>query len=288
MNKIYLIAGLKVELTGDRTVEQVSNLPGFDIFEIADAGKPNIDIHIHMDRDIDSAFLTGIYHIHRFKVLDIDHYFSIYEEGYLYEMYKQDGSKIISIVYNPQGNIVYTSTSHCPIWTKYALWVAFTLSATKKKILPIHASSIVKDSKAVLFLGESGTGKSTHSRLWLQYIENSYLLNDDSPLLRIEDDMILIYGSPWSGKVHCYKQEAVPLKAMVRISQYPENKIQSAGILASIGAIQPSFPPFLAYDELYSEKVIHMIDHIIKEIPVYKLECRPDKQAAEVAYTAIY
>lgn len=288
MKKVYSIAGLIVELTGQRTLQQVAELPGFDIFEMDDYPKTNIDIHIYMDKIIDTAKLTSIYNIHTFRVLGVNHFFSLCKEGYLYEMYKPDGSKIISLLYDLSGSSVYTSSSNCEMWIKYAMWVAFTLPAANRKILPIHASAIVKDSKAILFLGESGTGKSTHSRLWLQHIGNSYLLNDDSPMLRLMDNMILIYGSPWSGKVHCYKQEAAPLKAMARINRYPENKISCSNKLASIGAIQPSFPPFLAYDWRYSGIMIRMIDRIVRDIPIYELKCRPDKQAAETAYAKIY
>lgn len=288
MKKTYSIASLMIELTGEQTLRQVMELPGFDMFEVNNENETNIDIHIHMDTDIDAASFTDINYIRRFQVLDIKHSFSICGEEYLYEMHKQNGSNIVSIVYNPQGNEVFMSSCNCQALLKYAIWVAYVLSAAGKQVLPIHASSIVKDSEAVLFLGESGTGKSTHTGLWLQYIENSCLLNDDSPLLCVRDGKILVCGSPWSGKTHCYKQKTVPLKAIVRLSQYSENKINCTNKLASIGAIQPSFPPFLAYDGLFSEKVICIIDKILKETPIYELKCRPDKQAAMVAYTTIY
>ncbi|MDU1891685.1 MAG: hypothetical protein E6767_13435 [Dysgonomonas sp.] len=288
MKKLYSIAGLNVEITGDKTLKQVVGLPGFNIFEIDYQKETNIDIHIHLDKDIDITQLTNINKIYYSKILDIKHSFFEHKDGFLYEMYKLDGSKIVSIIYNAESNNVLMSPCCCELSLKYAMWVAYTLSAIKMKVLPMHASSIVKDSGAVLFLGESGTGKSTHTRLWLQYIENSYLLNDDSPLLRIENNEIFIYGSPWSGKTHYYSRESFPLKAIVRLSQFPENRMILPNKLVSIGAIQPSFPPFFAYNEQFSEKIIQTIDKIINEIPVYELKCRPDKQAAETAYAAIY
>lgn len=288
MRKTYSIAGLKVELTGEGTMQQLTKLPGFHIFEIDDPNETNIDIFIHMDRNIDTAYFTEVHHIHRFKVLDIEHSFSTCKEGYLYEMHHQDGNKIVSIIYNSDSNNVLMSSCNCPMSIKYSMWIAYSLPAIKKKVVPIHASTIVKDTEAVLFLGESGTGKSTHTRLWLQYIENTYLLNDDAPLLRIENDKIFVCGSPWSGKTHCYQQEIVPLKAIVRLSQYPENKISRSNKLNSIGVIHPSFPPFLAYDELFSEEIISYIDKILKDTSVYELKCRPDRIAAEVAYDIIY
>lgn len=288
MKRIYSIAGLIVEITGEQTLQWMADLPGFNVFEIKDQNDTDIDIRIYADENIDTTDFAGIYQIHYTEVLGVKYTFSICKNGYLYEMYKEDGDKIVSIIYNSQTNNVFVSSFGSELYIKYAMWVAYSLPAIEKKVLPIHASTIVKDSEAILFLGESGTGKSTHTKLWMKYIENSYLLNDDSPLLRIENDEIFVYGSPWSGKTHCYQQKMVPLKAIVRLSQYPDNIISNSNKLASIGAIQPSFPPFLAYDKLLSEKVIHIMDKIINSIPIYGLKCRPDKQAAEAAYTEIY
>ncbi|WP_051697988.1 hypothetical protein [Prevotella sp. 10(H)] len=288
MKKIYSIADLNVELNGEQTLQRVIDLPGFDIFEIENPGQENVDIRILMDRDIDTANLIEICPIHRFKVLDVDHCFSAHRDGYCFEMHRLDKSRIVSITYNPHENIVFMSPCDCNMSIKYAVWIAYLLAAVNRNVIPIHASAIVKNSQAVLFLGESGTGKSTHTRLWLQYIEDSHLLNDDSPLLCIKNDKILAYGSPWSGKTDCYKQEIFPLKAIVRLKQYPENVMTRFGKLKSIGAIQPSFPPFLAYDEFYTQKIIFLIDRIVSYIPVYEFKCLPDKQAAEMAYAEIH
>ncbi|NDV67951.1 hypothetical protein [Dysgonomonas sp. 25] len=288
MKKIYLIAGLTVEMTGEQMLRQVSQFPGFDIFEIPEQDRGDADICIHMDRQIDTANLMNIRLIHCFSILDLKHTFSKCEDGYLFEMYQSDGKKIISIIYNLKDNTVFTSSSDNEMIIKYAVWIAYFLPAIGKRVIPIHASSVVKDSEAVLFLGESGTGKSTHARLWLKYIENSYLLNDDSPLLCLRDGKIFVHGSPWSGKTHCYQQKAALLKAMVRLKQYPENRMNRRSRLESIGAIHPSFPPFIAHDEVLSEKVMYMIDKIVNNAPVYELRCLPDKEAAEIAYNTIY
>lgn len=288
MRRVYSIANLIVEMIGEQTLRLVSGLPGFDVFEIDDQNSPDTDISIHLDKNIDTTCLTNVHTIHHFKVLDIDHFFAICKEGYLFEMYRMDGGKIVSIIYNPEGNNVFISPCDCVMSLKYALWIAYLLPAIQKNILPIHASTIVKDSGAILFLGESGTGKSTHTRLWMKYIDDSYLLNDDSPLLSLKDDKIFVSGSPWSGKTHCYKQEIVPLKAIVRLSQYSQNIMNCHNVLGSIGAIHPSFPPFIAYDSFLSEKLLNMIDQIVKRTPIYELKCLPNKQAAEVAYTTIY
>jgi len=288
MKKTYSIAGLNVEINGEHTLQQITRLPGFDIFETGNRDENNADIYIYTDKNIDTSKLASIRQIHHSQVLDIKHSFSVCQQGYLYEMYQQDGYRIVGIIFNPYSNEVFMSSSGNNLFIKYAMWVAYTLSAIRKRVIPIHASTIVKDSSAVLFLGESGTGKSTHTGLWLQYIENAYLLNDDSPLLCVIGNKIFVSGSPWSGKTHCYKKDIIPLKALVRLSQYPENKISRSNKLNSIGAIHPSLPPFLAYDDAFSGMMMSIMDKIIDNIPVYEMKCRPDIQAAQIAYTEIY
>lgn len=93
-------------------------------------------------------------------------------------------------------------------------------------IVAIHSSCIVYQNKAVLLLGESGLGKSTHTRLWQEHIDGAFLLNDDSPIIQIEGGKVWAYGSPWSGNTPCYKTERYELKGCVRLSQAPYNHIK--------------------------------------------------------------
>ena len=80
---------------------------------------------------------------------------------------------------------------------------------------------ITRQHKAYLFLGPSGTGKSTHAQLWLQHIKDTQLINDDNPVIRGN----MVYGSPWSGKTPCYRKVRYPLGGLVVLSQAPHNKI---------------------------------------------------------------
>ena len=86
-----------------------------------------------------------------------------------------------------------------------ATMLLFAFTALKYKTLELHASVVVRDERGYLFLGKSGTGKSTHSRMWLGAFDDAWLLNDDNPVVRIEEDGVWVYGSPWSGKTPCYK-----------------------------------------------------------------------------------
>lgn len=121
-----------------------------------------------------------------------------------------------------------------------ALMLTFTRQTAPLDTLLIHSSVICKDQQGYAFLGKSGTGKSTHSRLWLQYIPGSELLNDDNPVIRICHGTPVIFGSPWSGKTPCYKNKEVPLEshcpALTSSSQphHPPDRQQSIRQSASL------------------------------------------------------
>ena len=152
----------------------------------------------------------------------------------------------------------------------------------------IHSSCIVYHDKAVLFLGESGTGKSTHTRLWREHIADSFLLNDDSPIIRIEDGKVWAYGSPWSGKTPCYKAERHELKSCVRLSQAPYNQIKKLSVLQAYGAIHPSCPPEFAYDDILYDCIGEFINKLLSAVPFYHLSCLPDKEAALLSCNTIF
>jgi hypothetical protein len=170
---------------------------------------------------------------------------------------------------------------------KFAAWLAFSRFALPQGAMPLHASAIVHDGSAVLFLGESGTGKSTHTGLWRKHIADSWLLNDDSPIVRaLDDGQVVACGSPWSGKTHCYRPETVPLRALVRLRQGTANRIVRLGGLHAIGAVWPSCPPQMADDPALREMMLSTVGRIVTSVPVFEMECRPDRDAALVAHRA--
>jgi hypothetical protein len=170
---------------------------------------------------------------------------------------------------------------------RFALWVGFGLMTLPYDTIAIHSSCIVYKNKAYLFLGESGTGKSTHTRLWRENIEGAVLLNDDSPMIRVEEGKVWAYGSPWSGKTPCYKQERYELAGCVRLSQAPYNKIKKLSVLQAYGAIHPSCPPEFAYDSVLYDGVSSFIGKMLSQVPFYHLVCLPDADAARLSCTTI-
>ncbi|MNT23946.1 hypothetical protein D3C72_1593930 [compost metagenome] len=150
----------------------------------------------------------------------------------------------------------------------------------------IHASVVNHEGNGIAFLGKSGTGKSTHSRLWLTHIPNTVLLNDDNPAVRKTAEGIFIYGTPWSGKTPCYKNERLPLKAFVRLGQAPTNTFTWQPGLKGFIAVLPSCTAIRWNKDLFSS-MNTILEKIVAEIPVGYLQCLPDAAAAQLCYSLV-
>lgn len=147
--------------------------------------------------------------------------------------------------------------------------------------LLVHASVVKYQGRGYMFLGKSGTGKSTHSRLWLENIEGAQLLNDDNPVIRIADGQVRVFGSPWSGKTHCYINEDVPLQAVVRLSQAPCNKIVRYGLLQAYASLMPACS-CMRWEKQSVDHLHKTVEKVIARVGSWHLECLPDSDAAKL------
>lgn len=194
-----------------------------------------------------------------------------------------------SLLFNPaQPRRVLLSSVPDLSELRFALWMAFALLGQRNNAVPVHSSVVVKEGRAVLFLGESGTGKSTHTRLWLNHIEGSKLLNDDSPVVVIHEGRVWACGSPWSGKTPCYHQHAFPVAAIVRLEQQPYNQIARCSTIQAFSALQPSCPPAFVHVDSCRELLLQFVASVVDRVPVYRLGCLPDKAAAELSYHTVF
>ena len=171
---------------------------------------------------------------------------------------------------------------------RFGLWIAYNIRASQQGVMAIHSSVLTYDGGAVLCLGESGTGKSTHTRLWRENIEGADLLNDDSPMLCINEGVAMVYGSPWSGKTPCYRNLAYPIRGFMRLSQAPENEITKLSVISAYGSLQPSMPPSFAHDEALFDRVNTLLSELLRRVPTYHLRCLPNREAAELARNTIF
>lgn len=144
-----------------------------------------------------------------------------------------------------------------------------------------HASAIVQNGSCYMFMGSSGTGKSTHSRLWMEVFQGVELLNDDNPVVRALSDGIYAYGSPWSGKTACYINRRCPLSGIVKLVQAPYNRFK---LLKDIEAFVEIYKgsSFLKADVQSHDLLCDTLSSIVERLKVARLDCLPDVAAAEL------
>lgn len=163
-----------------------------------------------------------------------------------------------------------------------AIMVMYALATADKHTALFHSSVVSYRGRAYMFLGSSGTGKSTHSQLWLRNIEGTELVNDDNPVVRIDQEgEARVYGSPWSGKTPCYRNVSYPLGALVKLAQAPENKMKRLTGARAYAALLPSISG-KRWDKRMAEGLHETENLLAQHVPVWHLDCLPDRAAAEL------
>lgn len=150
----------------------------------------------------------------------------------------------------------------------------------------LHASAVVVDGYAYLFSAPCGTGKSTHTRLWLQaFGDRAFILNDDKPALRFEDGAWYAYGTPWSGKHDISANVRVPVAGICFLHQAKENTIRPfSGPKAIFSLLEQTARPAGA---ALRGQLMMLLDKLLTNLPVWEMGCNMDPQAAMVSYGAM-
>lgn len=146
-----------------------------------------------------------------------------------------------------------------------------------------HGSCIAVDGVGYLFTAKSGTGKSTHTRLWRELLgSRAVMVNDDKPFININGGKVTVYGTPYNGKHRLGNNISVPLKAVCLLERAKENSIQEVSrtdVYALM--LQQSYRP--RKPEQVS-KMLALLDEMLDNVKVYRLGCNMDIEAAKVAY----
>lgn len=152
--------------------------------------------------------------------------------------------------------------------------------------LLFHGSAVAVGGAAYLFTAKSGTGKSTHARLWRQVLgDRAVMVNDDKPFLRISEDGVQVCGSPWNGKHGLGSNISVPLKAICILQQGEDNHIRPVTAADALPfLIQQSNRPMAA---LLMPKYLELIDLLARNVEFYQLTCNMDPRAAVLSYTTM-
>lgn len=152
--------------------------------------------------------------------------------------------------------------------------------------LLFHGSVVAVDGEGYLFTAKSGTGKSTHTRLWREaFGERAVMVNDDKPFLKMTENGVQAYGSPWMGKHRLGANINVPLKAICILERGEKNVIRQISPKEALPMlIQQSNRPM---DPEKMSKYLELIDQLAKGVGFFRLQCNMDPEAAHVAYEAM-
>ena len=146
-----------------------------------------------------------------------------------------------------------------------------------------HASAAAVDGKAYLFAAESGTGKSTHARLWREMLgDRVVMVNDDKPFVSIIRDQAIVCGSPWTGKHRLGSNISVPVKAVCVLERGETNRIcRISAAEAYPVLIRQTYRP---HDPRMMLKTLQLIDRLAGMAEFYRLSCNMDPEAAKLSY----
>lgn len=153
-------------------------------------------------------------------------------------------------------------------------------------ILLFHGSTVSVDGVAYLFTATSGTGKSTHTRLWREMLgDRAVMVNDDKPFVSVDGDLVIVHGSPWNGKHKIGNNISVPLRAICILERGERNEIKEIPASQALRMLiqqssRPRRPELMA-------KYMELLDGVARGVRFYCLSCNMDPEAAHISYEAM-
>lgn len=145
----------------------------------------------------------------------------------------------------------------------------------------VHAAAVSYKEKAYLLVAPSGTGKTTHARLWKQYVPNAQILNGDKPFLRCMGNAVMVYGSPWQGKENMGINAKLPLAGIFLLSRAQENRTQTLQPHQALESLMTATP--VPDNASGVHRLLSLLEQILGSVPVCRLYCNQDPEAAQVA-----
>lgn len=283
----YRIADLVIDSGTDSVAEALAEMPEFGVF--TDTPKRKDHTLLHLSYASDKSDISIFSDMVSLQLL----YHTIGDETDIYFYRTADGRFILKTVRKGEHLLMSCSPGTSDVkfkgtltkrLLKYSLWIAYGVRALCHGRVLMHSSAVEYAGKAYLFLGESGTGKSTHTRLWHDNIEGAMLLNDDSPVVACREDGVFVFGSPWSGKTPCYRNVCLHAGGFTRLSQANFNEIRRLSIAEAFAALHPSMTPAFSYDFNLANGLAGIESRIISQVPVCAMKCLPNADAACISH----
>lgn len=161
---------------------------------------------------------------------------------------------------------------------------AFYRSLVKHGGMMLHSSAVVMDGRAYLFSAPSGTGKSTHTKLWLNAFgtDRAQILNDDKPAIRCVDGVWYAYGTPWSGKYDISINMRAPIAGICMLERGEVNKIEPFTGPAAVKALLEQTARLRTPE--FMGAMLGIVDKLLTDVPMWKMECNMDPEAAMLSH----
>ena len=149
----------------------------------------------------------------------------------------------------------------------------------------MHCSVLEYDGRAYAFLGRSGTGKSTHTRLWLKHLTPTRVINGDKPILEYKDGEFIAYGTPWMGKERWGEKAQAPLKALCFLEQAPKNSVRKLNVSEVSSRLFTQI--LIPNDESNAIATLELADKMVSNVPAYLLQCDISEEAVKTSFEAM-
>ncbi len=146
----------------------------------------------------------------------------------------------------------------------------------------LHSSIIEQDGVAYAFLGKSGMGKSTHTKLWLKHVPDTRVLNGDKPILEYAENKFFAYGTPWQGKESWGYNGKAQLKGLCFLEQAKENSIVKLSVTETSARIFQQI--LLPTDEKNAIATLDILDRLVATVPAYLLKCDISEEAVKCSF----
>ena len=173
-----------------------------------------------------------------------------------------------------------------PFLERAAIQRGFAEALFDRNVLMIHGSAVAVDGRGYLFAARSGTGKSTHTRFWREaFGQRTVMVNDDKPFVALTEQGAFLCGSPWSGKHGLDANVTVPLAGICLLERGKENEIRpmEAGEILEM-LLRQGYCPL---DGQKYGRYRQMVEDLVASVPLWRMACTPDPQAARIAYGAM-
>ena len=291
VTSFYCIANFYIKIVFTHFVHEQFKVPvQYEPFEISQEECGSILFSLVVDNDFtfkEKGKIIGHFH-------SGENHQDVYlldDGSYQIETYNMQGTKVCRMQTNKNfTSAIIVLMGDDPIQDvmgfNNAMMIGFAFASASHSCLLMHASVTMYQDKGYLFLGKSGTGKSTHSNLWLKNFKGAELLNDDSPALRIVQGCALVYGTPWSGKTPCYKNRHVPIGGVVMLVQQLYNRIEQRRVIDNFACLLSSCAS-MVWDRRIYDAICQNLSKIIETVPIYFMNCLPNDEAARICKETI-